>query len=54
MKADSRRLNLDARLTAISLLMAHLNDSGQDGFLAGKLRIIQLKEHCTEAYYGAL
>ncbi len=54
MKVDSRRLNLDARLPAISLLMAHLNDSAQDGFLAGKLRILQFKEHCTEAYYGAL
>jgi len=54
MKVDSRRLNLDARLPAISLLMAHLNDSAQDGFLAGKLRILQLKEHWPEAYYGAL
>jgi hypothetical protein len=53
-KVDSRRLNLDARLPAITLLMAHLNDLAQDGFLAGKLRILQLKEHGTEVYYGAL
>jgi hypothetical protein len=31
-----------------------LKGFGAESILAGKLRIFHLKDHCTEAYYGAL
>jgi hypothetical protein len=53
MKVDSRRMNRSPPPSAISLLAIYLNDAGQKWTLVGKLRILWLKEHRTEAYYGA-